>query len=187
MSVDALGFPYLEYLVPAYYILCTAEASSNLGRYDGIRYGHSTSQDIDDYKDKIRQSRTEGFGKEVKKRILMGNYVLSEGYYDAYFKKAQQTRMIIKHYLDNMLDTYDFLILPVTTSEAWPLGQSERDPIEMYVSDVFTVLANLCGYPSISLPIHNNDSDLPLGIQILSKSGSDHSLLAFSKYVVEKN
>ena len=128
-------------------------------------------------------SRTEGFGIEVKKRIILGNYVLSEGYYDAYFKKAQQLRQLIKSAIDDLFEKYDYIILPTTTSEAWPIGESVKDPLEMYLSDMFTVLANLCGIPAISIPLTNKASKMPLGIQIMSKVGKDVELLSFARNV----
>ncbi|NNL93428.1 MAG: Asp-tRNA(Asn)/Glu-tRNA(Gln) amidotransferase subunit GatA [Saprospiraceae bacterium] len=179
LNVEEISFPLTEYLVPAYYILCCAEASSNLSRFDGIRYGHKSSEDVENFNQQIKNSRTEGFGLEVKKRIILGNYVLSEGYYDAYFKKAQQVRSLIKTFIDDLFDKYDFIILPTTTSEAWLLGESTKDPIEMYLADMYTVLANLCGIPAINIPLTNKNSILPLGIQILAKSGNDGRILSF--------
>lgn len=183
LEVKEESFPYTEFLIPAYYILCSAEASSNLSRYDGIRYGHRAEGQFEDYKELIKQSRTEGFGKEVKKRIILGNYVLSEGYFDAYFKKAQKVRRLIKEFISDLFQQYDILILPTVTSEAWELGKSNLDPIEMYLSDMFTVLANLCGLPSLNIPLRNKGTELPLGIQVMSKEYSDDFLLTLSNQV----
>ena len=131
----------------------------------------------------IRHSRTEGFGFEVKKRIMLGTYVLSEGYYDAYFKKAQQVRKMINDEVQDLFRKYDFILLPTTTGTAWKLGERDRDPMKMYMSDVFTVMANLCGIPAISLPLKNKSGHLPLGIQLIGAQNNDKSLLAFAKQI----
>lgn len=184
VDIEALHFSFTDLLVPTYYVLCTAEASSNLSRFDGIRFGHRSTVETEDYREMIRQSRTEGFGFEVKKRIMLGTYVLSEGYYDAYFKKAQQVRNMIKDEMETAFEKYDFIIMPTTTDVAWSLGEAKNDPLEMYLSDVFTVLANLCGLPAISLPIENKKGHLPLGIQLISRHNKDKSLLAFAKEII---
>jgi len=184
-SLEELDFLNHEYLIPAYYILSSAEASSNLGRFDGIRYGHSSEKDFDEFQELIKTNRTEAFGKEVKKRIILGNYVLSEGYYDAYFTKAQKMRAYFKGYINSLFDKYDYLILPVCTSEAKKIGEKSKSSLTTYYSDIFTVIANLCGIASISVPIQNKDEKTPFGIQILAKSRNDRSLLAFSESLLK--
>lgn len=184
IDLSPVDFSFIDLLVPTYYVLTAAEASSNLSRFDGVRFGHRSTKPTDDYRQMISNSRTEGFGFEVKKRIMLGAYVLSEGYYDAYFKKAQQIRRMIKEEIDSIFNKYDIIFLPTTTSVAWKIGESNKDPVEMYLSDVFTVLANLCGIPSISIPISNKHGDLPLGIQLIARQSADKTLLAFAKEII---
>jgi len=182
-EVEAVDFNLTDLLVPAYYILTAAEASSNLSRFDGVRYGYRSDKVFEDYRDMMQTNRTEGFGFEVKKRIMLGTYVLSEGYYDAYFKKAQQVRTMITNQINTILDKYDFILMPTTTDVAWSLGESVKDPVEMYLSDIFTVLANITGMPAVTLPADRNGVELPLGIQLLGKHSSDRTLLAFAKKI----
>jgi len=179
-TVKAMDFQYIDYLVPTYYVLTTAEASTNLSRYDGVRYGYRSSNS-DTLEDMYVNSRTEGFGKEVKRRIMLGTYVLSEGYFDAYFTKAQQVRRLIKEELDKVLDQVDFIILPTSTDIPWHIGKFSGDPVEVYLSDVFTVLANLAGLPAINIPAGTNSEGIPLGIQIITKKYDENKLLAFCK------
>jgi aspartyl-tRNA(Asn)/glutamyl-tRNA(Gln) amidotransferase subunit A len=179
-SVEPMDFQYMDYLVPTYYVLTTAEASTNLSRYDGVRYGYR-SPISDSLEEMYVNSRTEGFGKEVKRRIMLGTYVLSEGFYDAYFGKAQQVRRLIKEELDKVLDKVDFIILPSSTDIPWEIGKYSTDPVEVYLSDVFTVLANLAGLPSINVPVGTNSSGIPLGIQIITKKYNETKLIAFCK------
>ncbi len=171
---------YEDYYVPTYYILACAEASSNLSRYDGIRYGHRSAEDVDDYKELIWKSRAEGFGSEVKKRIMLGTYVLSQGYYEAYFLKAQQVRTLIKEHTDELLASHDVLLMPVTTSLPKAIGE-QKDPIQSYLSDRCTVLANLCGLPAISYPVYNIEGAAPLSMQLITASKQDNYLLAVSQ------
>lgn len=148
-QVEAVGFELMDYLIPTYYVLTTAEASSNLSRYDGIRYGHR-SEEAEQFEEVYTKSRSEGFGKEVKRRIMLGSYVLSAGYYDAYYGKAQKIRGMIKQRFDTLFETYDFVVMPTTPSTAFRLGEQLDDPVAMYLSDVYTVPANLAGYqPSV--------------------------------------
>jgi len=176
--VEPVQFDYLDYLVPTYYILTTAEASSNLSRYDGVRYGHR-SKDASDLQELYRKSRTEGFGKEVKKRIMLGTFVLSYGYYDAYFTKAQQVRQLITKRTNEIFNTFDFIIMPTTPNFPPKLGESKKNPIATYLADIYTVFANLVGVPAISLPIQNENS-LPIGIQVIANKFEEAELLAFS-------
>ena len=179
LELSEIQFENEDFLVPCYYILCMAEAASNLARYDGIRYGHSEGTDFEDFRDMVKASRTAGFGSEVKKRIMLGNYVLSEGYYDAFFQKALDVRAYFKNTMNALLEEYDYIIMPVTAGGPWKFVD-ELDPIEVYNADKFTVLANLTGLPSVTIPMSNKTAESPLGIQILSKYGNDQSLLAFA-------
>lgn len=185
-TVEEVTFPYLDYLVPAYYVLTTAEASSNLSRYDGIHYGYRSKQAFD-LESTYKKSRSEGFGKEVKRRIMLGTFVLSAGYYDAYYSKAQKVRRILKNKVDEILNQYDFIVLPSTPDSAFKFGENSQDPIKMYLEDIFTVLANLSGIPSISLPLGQKQNQLPFGIQVLAKEFDESDLLAFSTYLVNNS
>jgi aspartyl-tRNA(Asn)/glutamyl-tRNA(Gln) amidotransferase subunit A len=178
-TVDALEFPYLDYVIPVYYVLTTAEASSNLSRYDGIHYGYR-NEEANNLESTYKLSRTEGFGKEVKRRIMLGTFVLSSGYYDAYYSKAQKMRRLIRDYTQDVFKNYSFLILPSTPGTAFPLGGKSNDPIQMYLEDIYTVQANICGVPAISIPggIHSNG--LPFGVQLIADTGCDAALLAFA-------
>lgn len=177
-TCDAVSFDLLPYLVPAYYVLTTAEASSNLSRFDGIRYGHRT-KDFSNLEELYARSRTEGFGLEVKRRIMMGTFVLSVGYFDAYFTKAQQVRTLIIERLKEIYSEYDFIVMPTTTDIAWKRGKMTEDPVSMYLSDIYTVLANLAGCPAISIPRSSDQLILPYGLQIMSFKYQEHKLLSF--------
>ena len=183
-TVDAVDFPYLDYLVPAYYVLTTAEASSNLARYDGIRYGYQ-SKNATDLESTYRKSRSEGFGKEVKRRIMLGTFVLSSGYYDAYYSKGQKVRRILRDKTNDILKKYDFILSPTTPGTAFKHGDV-KDPIQMYLEDIFTVLANLTGLPAISLPLGKDSKGLPIGIQLMGKKFGDNEMLQFSKTLMNK-
>jgi len=180
--VNKVTFPLLKYLVPAYYVLTTAEASSNLGRYDGIRYGHRSDQ-ADSITNVYQKTRNEGFGKEVKRRIMLGTFVLSSGYYDAYYTKAQKVRRMVTNEINRIFDENDCLILPTSTGVAWKIGSLQNDPVEVYLSDIFTVLANLTGIPAISIPLGKDAENNPYGIQIMTKSFSESKLLGLGKLV----
>lgn len=184
-EVEPVHIEELKYLVPAYYVLTTAEASSNLSRYDGIHYGFRSdnSHDIDST---YRMSRTEGFGPEVKRRIMLGTFVLSAGYYDAYYAKAQKVRRIIKEKTDQLLSDYDLLLSPTTPAPAFRIGSKSDDPIQMYLEDVFTVHANLVGAPAISLPLFlHPESKLPIGAQFMAGSFREKLLLTFAKNLMQ--
>lgn len=178
-TVNAVEFPYLDYVIPAYYVLTTAEASSNLSRYDGIHYGYR-SKNAHDLESTYKLSRSEGFGKEVKRRIMLGTFVLSSGYYDAYYSKAQKVRRILRNRTNEIFAENDFILLPSTPGTAFPLGDRSNDPIKMYLEDIYTVQANLCGIPAISLPLGKHSNGLPFGVQLLAPSFNDQQLLAFS-------
>jgi aspartyl-tRNA(Asn)/glutamyl-tRNA(Gln) amidotransferase subunit A len=176
-SVDFMDFEHLDYIVPTYYILTTAEASSNLSRFDGIRYGYRHSGDEADLADTYNHTRSSGFGKEVKRRIMLGTFVLSAGYYDAYFTKAQKVRKLLTEKTDLIFSNFDLLIFPTSPSTAFRLGEKLTNPIEMYAADIFTVFANLTGVPAISLPLFWHNNGLPYGVQLISKRFSDATLL----------
>lgn len=185
-TVEATEFPYLDYLVPTYYVLTTAEASSNLARYDGIHFGYRSPQAFD-LESTYLKSRSEGFGEEVKRRIMLGTYVLSAGYYDAYYGKGQKVRRILKQETDKILSQYDFVLMPTSPHTPFEIGQQVDDPIKMYLEDIFTVQANLVGLPAISLPLGKHSNGLPFGIQVMGKSFGEQALFAFSKYLMDNN
>lgn len=183
-TVTPIAFEHLDYLVPAYYILVTAEASSNLARYDGVHYGYR-SEAATDLLTTYKKSRSEGFGKEVKRRIMLGTFVLSAGYYDAYYAKAQKVRRLIREKTESILDEYDFILVPSAPEPASEIGRVEKDPVVSYLADIFTVQASLAGVPAISLPTGNNSKGLPLGLQLLTKHFGEQELLNFSKYFLQ--
>lgn len=182
-TVKAFDFPLLEYILPTYYILTTAEASSNLSRYDGVKYGYR-SADSKDLLSMYKKTRSEGFGKEVQKRILLGTFVLSAGFYDAYYTKAQKIRRLIKEETDKLMNDFDFVLLPTTPETAFKIGAHAGDPLSMYLADLFTVQANLSGIPAVSIPNGKDASGLPIGLQIMTKAFGEEQLLAFSKYML---
>ncbi|MFF5383174.1 Asp-tRNA(Asn)/Glu-tRNA(Gln) amidotransferase subunit GatA [Pedobacter suwonensis] len=179
-TVSYVSFDLLDYLVPAYYILTTAEASSNLSRYDGVHYGHR-NMEAKSLNELYKLSRAEGFGKEVKRRILLGTFVLSAGYYDAYYQKAQQVRRLIREKMDVLFQDYDLILSPVAPTAAFKIGDHLQDALVMYMADIFTVLPSLSGNPAIALPIGNNEAGLPLSIQFTAKHFEEDKLLAFSQ------
>jgi len=176
-EVEPVKFDLLDYVVPTYYILTTAEASSNLGRYDGIRYGHR-SKEAKDIHELYTMSRSEGFGDEVKRRIMMGSFVLSVGYYDAYFTKAQKVRKLIKLELERIFSKFAFVLMPTTPDVAWQLDEKSEDPLKEYLADIFTVIANLAGIPAISFPVTPPDNKLPIGMQLMAPQFHEHNLLS---------
>lgn len=182
-TVEPVSFPYLEYLIPTYYVLTTAEASSNLSRYDGIHFGYR-SPDAAGIEKTYVKSRSEGFGPEVKRRIMLGTFVLSSGYYDAYYAKGQKVRRVIKEATDRLLESSDFLLLPTTPTPAFKLGENTADPLTMYLQDIFTVQANLAGIPAISLPLAQTKNGLPFGIQLMAPHFKEEQLLGFSQTLV---
>lgn len=179
-SVEAVNFPYLDHLVPTYYVLTTAEASSNLARYDGVHYGYR-SKNATDVESTYVKSRTEGFGKEVKRRIMLGTFVLSAGYYDAYYTKGLKVRRLIKNHTDDIFAGHDFILTPTTPGTAFEFGANSADPVKMYLEDIFTVQAPICGIPAISIPAGVHSNGLPYGIQLMSPKFTESKLLAFSK------
>jgi len=178
-EINYIKFPFVDYLVPCYYVLTTAEACSNLARYDGAHYGYR-SEKAKDIESTYSSTRTEGFGIEVKRRIMLGNFVLSSGYYDAYFTKAQKVRRLIKRKTEEMLSENDILLFPTTPSTAFNIGEI-KDPIAMYLQDIFTVHANIVGMPAISIPLGKHSNNMPFGIQLMTKNFEEDLLFSVSK------
>ncbi|MDE3235325.1 MAG: Asp-tRNA(Asn)/Glu-tRNA(Gln) amidotransferase subunit GatA [Bacteroidota bacterium] len=184
-TVEAVDFDLLNYIVPAYYVLTTAEASSNLSRYDGIKYGYRAAlSKEDDLTELYKQTRSEGFGKEVQRRILLGTFVLSAGYYDAYFTKAQQVRRKLVDTTHKIFSNYDAIIAPTVPSTAFKLGEKNNDPVEMFLADIYTVYANLVGIPGISVPLFKHSNGMPFGLQIMTSHFDEVSLLALSRQLM---
>ena len=183
-EVEYVSFPYLDFLVPTYYVLTTAEASSNLARFDGVHYGFR-SEKTENLEQTYINSRTEGFGEEVKRRIMLGTFVLSAGYHDAYYKKAQQVRRLVQNKTNEILENYDFILSPTTPHTAFDLGKKQTDPTVMYLEDIFTVQANITGHPSISLPLYKDSRGMPFGLQILSQKFTEKKLLSFSEEIMK--
>jgi len=185
-QVEEVEFPLLKYVLPTYYILTTAEASANLSRFDGVNYGYRTPH-ASNLEQLYKNSRSEGFGEEVKRRIMLGTFVLSANYYEAYFTKAQKVRRIIKEVTEKLLTDFDYLLLPTTPSTAFKFGEHGDDPVSMYLEDLFTVQASVSGMPAISLPNGKDDSGMPIGLQIISNSFKERELYAFSQYLTGLN
>ncbi len=185
-TVEAIDFPLVEYFLPTYYILAMAEASSNLSRYDGVRYGHR-SEATTDLSSLYKKTRSDGFGKEVKKRILLGTFVLSSSYYDAYYTKAQKVRRIIRDKTKEIFQKYDFIVMPTTPTTAYKLGEKTNNPIELFLTDLFSVQANVAGVPGISVPCGADERGLPIGLQIIADDFEESKLFHFSKTVMNMN
>ncbi|MEY3051783.1 MAG: hypothetical protein RLY31_1568 [Bacteroidota bacterium] len=176
-QVTFLDFDLLDYLIPAYYVLTTAEASSNLSRYDGVRFGHRSPQAAT-VQEVFRKSRTEGFGPEVKRRILLGTFVLSSGYYDAYFTKAQQVRRLIRDATRAVFRDHDLLLMPASPVKAWKIGAVADDPLSMYLADIYTVQANMAGIPAVAIPIGRDADGMAVGVQFMADVRQDAQLLS---------
>lgn len=176
-----LSLPHCEYAVATYYIIATAEASSNLARYDGVRYGHRSQLSEDNIIDMYSRVRAEGFGSEVKRRILLGNYVLSAGFYEAYYMKASKVRNLIKSDFEDAFKKVDCIISPTCPSPAFKIGEKITDPLEMYLSDIYTIPANLVGIPGISIPCGFTTAGLPIGMQIMGKHFEEKKILKIAK------
>ena len=185
-TVTPIDFEFLDYIVPCYYVLTTAEASSNLSRFDGIRYGSRLEDKKSDLTDLYCRTRSKGFGKEVKRRIMLGTFVLSAGYYDAYFTKAQQVRKLLLEKTILIFKNLDALILPTAPSTAFSIGEKMDDPIAMYLADIFTVFANLIGNPSISIPLFWHKNGLPYGLQVMTEKYDELFLLQLSQHWIEE-
>ena len=175
-EVEEFALPVMEYVVPTYYIIACAEASSNLSRFDGVKYGWR-AEGYEDLGELYAKTRTQGFGTEVKRRILLGTFVLSSGYYDAYYKKALQTKAVIKAAFDDAFTKYDLLLTPVAPTTAPKLGESLSDPLKMYLSDIYTVSVNLAGLPGLSMPCGFDQKGLPIGAQLIGPALGDAAVL----------
>ena len=183
--VEPVTLSLLKHLLPTYYVLTTAEASSNLSRFDGVRYGHRATEGVTDLISMYKKSRTEGFGPEVRKRILLGTFALSASYYDAYYTKAQQVRRLVRDETERVFARYDFLMMPTTPTPAFILGEKSEDPLQMYLADIFTVQANVTGYPAISIPNGtdpNGDGPaLPIGLQLMAPPFQERALVTMAE------
>jgi aspartyl-tRNA(Asn)/glutamyl-tRNA(Gln) amidotransferase subunit A len=175
-----VNFGMMDYIVPAYYVLTTAEASSNLSRFDGVRFGYRNNEPGNDLTDFYKKSRSEGFGKEVKRRILLGTFVLSAGYFDAYFTQAQKVRQKLLEKTRQIFEQVDIILLPTVPSTAFKIGEKTGDPIAMYLADIYTVYANLVGIPAISLPLFKHSNGMPFGLQAMTNQFCELSLLQFA-------
>ncbi|MFR5684113.1 MAG: amidase family protein, partial [Clostridia bacterium] len=184
-TVEECSIDVAEYALATYYIIACAEASSNLGRFDGIRYGYRT-KNFDNLKDLYRNSRSEGFGKEVKRRIILGTYVLSSGYYEAYYKKAQKVRTLVKKQFDEAFAKYDVLLTPTSPTVAFDIGTRSNNPLEMYLADICTVSVNIAGLPGISIPCGVDTEGMPIGMQLIGNSFAEETILR-AAYTFEQN
>lgn len=179
-EVISIKLPHTGYSIAAYYILTTAEASSNLARFDGARYGYRSGQS-NNLSGMYLNSRTEAFGSEVKRRIMLGTYVLSSGYYDAYYRKAQKVRRLLKQDFDLAFEKVDFILTPTTPTTAFKIGEKTSDPIAMYLEDIYTTSANLAGLPGINIPVGFDKNSMPIGMQLMSRQFDEERLLRFCK------
>ena len=184
-EVIDISLDYAKYALPTYYIIADAESSSNLARYDGIKYGYRTDS-FEDLEDIYSKSRTEGFGEEVKRRIMLGTYVLSSGYYDAYYKRAGQVRTLIQKDFNKAFENVDVIALPTAPNTAFKFGEKTSNPVEMYLEDIFTVPVNVAGLPGISVPCGLDSKNLPIGLQLISKAFDEATLLNVA-YTYEQN
>jgi len=182
--VEEINFDLIDYIVPAYYVLTTAESSSNLARYDGVRYGYRYENNDEDLTTFYKKNRGKGFGKEVKKRIMLGTFVLSEGYYDAYFTKAQQVRNLLSIQTKEIFNNFDAILLPTVPTTAFEAGSMKHDPIAAYLADIYTVFANLTGIPGISLPLFQHSNQMPFGVQVLTNKHNELTLLEISQMLL---
>lgn len=185
-TVEAVDFDLLDYIVPAYYVLTTAEVSSNLSRYDGVKFGYRTNKYELELIDFYKQTRSTGFGKEVKRRIMLGTFVLSAGYYDAYFTRAQKVRKLLTDKIQLIFNDFDFILLPNSPVTAFKAGEKLDDPIAMYLADIYTVMANLAGIPAISLPLFQHSNGMPFGLQVMANRFNEVSLLQVSNRLLQK-
>ena len=184
-TVEECSFDVGKYATSVYYVIADAEASSNLGRFDGIRYGFR-SEKYDNLKDIYKNSRSEGFGPEVKRRIMIGTYVLSSGYYDAYYKKAQKVRTVIKNSYNELFEKYDLLLTPVSPTTAFKIGEKSDNPLEMYLADICTVPVNIGGLPGMSIPCALDSNGLPIGFQLIGKAFNEETIIR-AAYTYEQN
>ena len=184
-TVAAIDFPLLEYILPTYYILATAEASANLSRYDGVRYGYC-SPETTDLGSLYKKTRSAGFGKEVQRRILLGTFVLSSSYFNAYYTKAQKVRRVIREKTKAVLAEYDLVLMPTAPTTAFKLGELTDNPLEMYLADLFSVQANVVGVPAISFPFGKDKKGLPIGLQAIADDFEEAKLLQITKLLTKE-
>ncbi len=184
--ITEIDFDLLDYVVPAYYVLTTAEASSNLSRFDGVRFGYRSKEGLKDLTDFYKHTRSEGFGIEVQRRIMLGTFVLSAGYYDAYFSKAQQVRRLLVDRTKAIFAEYDAVIQPTSPTTAFSFGEKKDDPIAMYLADIYTVFANLTGLPGISIPLFEHSNGMPFGLQIMTAKTDELTLLQLSEHLMQR-
>ncbi len=183
-TVEPIEFGLIDYIVPAYYVLTTAEASSNLSRYDGVRFGYRESQPRLELTDFYKKSRSKGFGSEVKRRILLGTFVLSAGYFDAYFTQAQKVRQQLADKTQQIFKDFDLILLPTVPSPAFKIGEKTDDPVAMYLADIYTVYANLVGIPAISIPLFKHSGGMPFGLQLMANRFCEVSLLQLANQLL---
>lgn len=181
-EVTEVSFPILDYLVPTYYVLTTAEASSNLSRFSGLMYG-LRSKEATDLESTFRKSRSEGFGAEVKRRIMLGTFVLSAGSYEAYYTKAQQVRRLVQEKTNEIFNEVDFVLSPTAPTTAFKFGEKSSNPIAMYLADIFTVHANLAGNPAISVPMGTHSNGMPMGVQIMAKHFCEGEMMQLAETI----
>jgi len=184
-EITEVDLPHAEYAIAAYYVIATAEASSNLARYDGVHYGHRTAHPRD-YVEVYSKSRAEGFGPEVKRRIMLGTYALSSGYYDAYYLKALKVRNLIRRDFTQAFEKCDCIMMPISPSTAFKIGEKTADPLQMYLADIYTISANLAGLPGLSIPCGFDQARLPIGLQILGPAFSEARLLRIAQMYESK-
>ncbi len=185
-KVESVNFDLMDHIVPAYYVLTTAEASSNLSRYDGVKYGFRATKGSEELTELYKETRSAGFGKEVKRRIMLGTFVLSAGYFDAYFTRAQKVRKLLFDKIQLIFNDFDFILLPTAPSTAFKIGDKIDDPIAMYLADIYTVMANLVGIPAISLPLFSHSNGMPFGLQVMSNRFNELGLLRISNELMQK-
>lgn len=176
VEIQDVSIPAMEYALPAYYVISSSEASSNLARFDGVRYGYR-AENYEEMDDLYKNTRSEGFGKEVKRRIMLGSFALSSGYYDAYYKKALQVRTLIINDFNRIFENNDFIISPVAPTVAYKIGEKTADPVEMYLGDIYTVPVNIAGLPAISMPCGKDSEGMPVGLQLIGKAFSENTLI----------
>jgi len=186
VQIIDISLPHTEYTIATYYLLTTAEASSNLARYDGTRFGFR-SDEFESLSTMYKKSRSKGFGSEVKRRIMLGTYVLSAGYYDAYYRKAQKVRRLIKNDFDQAFQKVDVILTPTTPTTAFKIGEKSDDPLQMYLSDIYTTSANLAGIPGINIPIGKDSTNLPIGLQILANQFEEEKLFQMANFLIYEN
>ncbi|MFY7965232.1 MAG: Asp-tRNA(Asn)/Glu-tRNA(Gln) amidotransferase subunit GatA [Chitinophagaceae bacterium] len=184
-TIEPVEFDLLDETIPTYYVLTTAEASSNLSRFDGVKYGYRATGNFDSLQAMYKKTRSEGFGKEVQRRIMLGTFVLSEGYFDAYYTKAQQVRQMLCNTTNDVLSKYDAIISPTVPSTAFKIGEKSNDSVAMYLADLYTVFSNLVGIPAICLPLFKHSNGMPFGLQIMTAQNKEIEMLSIAKSITQ--